>query len=342
MWSYTTPMAKISMCGVRVLAKMQFGSQLYGTATASSDTDIKTVYVPAARDILLQRATQNTRHGRAKAPNERNVATDIDAEDVPVQNFLRLLADGHPTMLDMLFAPAANMLAIPDPVWHEIVTQRERIVTRRAVRFINYCRTQAKRYGIRGSRLWELRMTIEWLEKMIVLHGEHARLGIAGEAMQPWLAARSFAFTEIVTRQSAKGESLLHLRCCDKMMPLTASLRSTRAVFCRQFDLYGERARQAETNEGVDWKAVGHAVRLGEQACEFLTTGFVTFPRPNAADLLAIRQGQVSYHTVATRIEALFDDIQRAAEASSLRDEPDQAFIDELVAHVHREQIIGM
>jgi hypothetical protein len=328
------------MRGARVLAKIQFGSHLYGTATAASDTDIKTVYVPAASDILLQRAGRSTRHGRPKAPNERNVATDTDEENLPVQNFLHLLADGHPTMLDMLFAPAANMLDPPDPVWHEIFTQRERIVTRRAVRYVDYCRTQAKRYGIRGSRLWELRMTIEWLDSMIGLHGEKARLSMAAMALQEWLQrSDTFQFTGIVTQPTPNGGTLDHLRCCDKMAPLTITLLAARQVFVRQFDLYGERARQAETNDGVDWKAVAHAVRLGEQAVEFLTTGFVTFPRPNAADLLAIRQGHEPYQAVAVRIENLFDEIKQAALSSRLRDEPDGDFVDDLVLRLHREQV---
>jgi hypothetical protein len=42
----------------------------------------------------------------------------------------------------------------------------------------------------------------------------------------------------------------------------------------------------AETQEGVDWKALSHAVRVGTQALELLKTGHVTFPLPNAAHVV--------------------------------------------------------
>ena len=41
---------------MRRIVELRAGSHLYGTATAASDTDLKAVYLPAARDILLQRA----------------------------------------------------------------------------------------------------------------------------------------------------------------------------------------------------------------------------------------------------------------------------------------------
>ncbi len=35
------------------IARITFGSRLYGTATDQSDTDFKTVYLPDAKSILL-------------------------------------------------------------------------------------------------------------------------------------------------------------------------------------------------------------------------------------------------------------------------------------------------
>ena len=39
-----------------LIVEMRFGSHLYGTDTATSDLDLKGVYLPSAREILLQRA----------------------------------------------------------------------------------------------------------------------------------------------------------------------------------------------------------------------------------------------------------------------------------------------
>ena len=40
---------------MRTIVELTFGSHLYGTATPDSDLDIKAVYLPEPRDILLQR-----------------------------------------------------------------------------------------------------------------------------------------------------------------------------------------------------------------------------------------------------------------------------------------------
>jgi predicted nucleotidyltransferase len=40
---------------VRTIVRIKFGSHLYGTATLASDIDYKSVFVPSATDILLQR-----------------------------------------------------------------------------------------------------------------------------------------------------------------------------------------------------------------------------------------------------------------------------------------------
>jgi len=40
---------------MKTIVEIKFGSHLYGTATAESDLDIKRIYIPSAKDILLQR-----------------------------------------------------------------------------------------------------------------------------------------------------------------------------------------------------------------------------------------------------------------------------------------------
>ena len=40
---------------------------------------------------------------------------------------------------------------------------------------------------------------------------------------------------------------------------------------------------------------MSHAVRIGWQAVEYLETGEITFPSPNASHLLRIKQGELPY-----------------------------------------------
>jgi predicted nucleotidyltransferase len=47
-----------------LVVEMRFGSHLYGTDTPDSDVDLKGVYLPEARDILLQRIVPSVTLGR--------------------------------------------------------------------------------------------------------------------------------------------------------------------------------------------------------------------------------------------------------------------------------------
>ena len=51
---------------MNLVVKMKFGSHLYGTSTPLSDIDYKAVYIPEARDIILQRIQGTIHTGRSK------------------------------------------------------------------------------------------------------------------------------------------------------------------------------------------------------------------------------------------------------------------------------------
>ena len=127
---------------LQLIVEMRFGSHLYGTATPSSDTDLKAVYLPSADDILLQRVAPTLTESRAKERGERNRPEDVDRETYSLQRYLQLLADGQSVAIDMLFAPDAAMTREPDLLWRQIQAMGPRLVSSRASAFVRYCRQQ--------------------------------------------------------------------------------------------------------------------------------------------------------------------------------------------------------
>ena len=125
-------------------------------------------------------------------------------------------------------------------------------------------------------------------------------------------------------------------------MPFPGTIKGAREVVQRLVDRYGERALQAERNEGVDWKALSHAVRVGREALELLATGRITLPLGDAAEILAIKRGEHPYHAVAAEIERLLSAVETATQTSTLRARPDDAFIDGLVVRTYRAAILTM
>jgi hypothetical protein len=115
----------------------------------------------------------------------------------------------------------------------------------------------------------------------------------------------------------------------------TCTVEYARQVYQFALNQYGHRARLAESANGIDWKATMHAVRIAAEAKELLLTGHITFPRPEASLLLAIRQGQLPYEQVEELIDQGLVDIKDAEEKSSLADKPNHALMDRMVSYAH-------
>jgi hypothetical protein len=319
------------------IVEMRFGAHLYGTETEESDLDLKAVYLPAARDILLQRALPVITETRPKAFGEKNTAADVDFEAFSLQRYMELLAEGQPVAIDMLFAPDAALTVRPDPLWHEIQANADRFLSTRPSVFLRYCRQQANRFGIKGSRVAAARRVLSAMEEA------ESRLGTTAKVMDIGGTLAALAETldhcALIDLPTPNGERLRHLEICDKKVPFTASVKTGREVVQRLVDEYGKRALEAERNQGVDWKALSHAVRVGREALELFETGRIVFPLAGAVHLRQIKGGKIAYREVAAEIESLLERVESAARRSRLPAEPDVAAMEELVARAYRRQV---
>jgi hypothetical protein len=323
-----------------LLVEMQFGSHLYGTATPQSDLDFKAVYLPEARDILLQRVQNTVTHAPDKLDGEKNAPGDVDREIHSLQRYLELLAEGQTMALDMLFAPESAMTSPPSALWLEIQANAPRLVTRRASAFLRYCRQQANKYGIKGSRVSAARQALAVLVDAEAKYGTAAKLAVAETELE---AAIGISEHVTLIHLPTPADTLVrHFEVCGKKMPFTSSIKSAREIAQRLVNEYGQRALQAERNEGIDWKALSHAVRVGREALELLQTGKITFPLPYATEILSIKRGERTYEAVAETIDRLLVDVEEAAVLSSLREEPDFAFMDELVERAYRGKVLSI
>ena len=144
----------------------------------------------------------------------------------------------------------------------------------------------------------------------------------------------------MVTKETTPGKFETYFDCCNRMVGFKNTLKEAAKIYTRIYEEYGHRARLAQTNEGIDWKALSHAVRVANEALELLETHHVTFPLPNAAHVLDIKKGTVPYQAVADEIEGLLVAVEKVSETSTLRDVADQEFIDDLIRRVYGEVVI--
>jgi hypothetical protein len=321
---------------VDLIVEMRVGSHLYGTDTPQSDLDLKAVYLPDWQDILLQRVKPAVVSQRPKAPGEKNVPGDVDREAYSLQYYFQLLAEGQTVALDMLFAPDSVMTMPPTPLWREVQSNAGRLVSRRASAFVRYCRQQANKYGIKGSRVATARKALALLAAAEDRLGTTAKLG---QIEQDLLQFATTDHASLIDLPAPDGRTIRHLEVCGRKMSFTASVKTAREIAQRLVDEYGQRALQAERNEGIDWKALSHAVRVGREAIELFQAGRITFPLKNADHIRRIKTGEIAYEVVAAEIEGLLSEVETAAARSSLPENPDVEFMEALILEAYHGQI---
>ena len=322
------------------VVEMYFGSKIYGTQTPSSDEDFKSVHIPDGRSIVLGRASQVITDNTKRDTTTKNDTSDVDRESYSLQKFMTLAAEGQTVAMDMLFCPD-NMIIFKTQLWEEIQANRHRLITSKVGSFVGYMRTQSAKYGIKGSRVAAVRAIVELFEELLIGFPSHTKVGIFDHMLEDFVAKTDFShIVDIEQNLQGVPKMIKHLEVCDKKVPFTNTIKEAHAVFKRIFDNYGKRALMAEKNEGIDWKAIGHAVRIGRECIELLETGNITFPRPEAEHLLNVRLGRLDYYKVAEEIEELFLAAEAASAKSTLRPNPDRKWIDNFVYEIYTSEII--
>lgn len=312
---------------VRVL----FGSHLYGTNTPTSDTDYKAVHVPDAKEILLQRVRDSVHNFRPKEEGQKNQPGDVDEESYSIQRYLQLLSDGQTVAIDMLFAPDSRLLYKSD-LWDYIRRHKDKLLTKKSIAFVGYCRTQANKYGIKGSRVAAAKKAADYFMREAEWR-PHEKVGFFENELRDLCGDEHTNIVQQVVNKA--GDIGTYFECCNRKVDFNATVKQAHEIFARIYNEYGARARQAQDNEGIDWKALSHAVRVGREAIELLTTKNITFPLPDSKHILEIKQGNLPYQQVAEEIEQILVDVEAASVASDLPENVDKAFIDETVLLEH-------
>ena len=309
-----------------IVVKMIFGAHLYGTATETSDTDYKGIFMPSAHQILTC-SVPRTQIITSGPGHQKNSPTDVDDDLYSLPYFLTLAGEGETVALDMLHAPTSAILQT-SATWQHLVTHRTKFYTKNLNAFVGYARRQAAKYGIKGSRLEAVRKALAFLKRQ----PDTTRLTDVWDDL----------WEDEYCKKLESGEDQMW-EVCGKKLTGRAVCTHYIPMLQRFLDQFGERARQAERNEGVDWKAVSHAFRAGYQALHILKDGGFSYPLPETDFLRQVKQGTLHYQNeVARKLDDLMEELERLSEASTLPVEPDRTWInqflyDTLYDHIQQE-----
>ncbi len=304
---------------MNTIVKMKFGSHLYGTDTLESDQDFKGVFLPSKEEILLGKIPKSinikTKHG-----NDKNTSEDIDTEFYSLHYFIHLACEGETVALDMLHAPK-NMIWCSSVIWDLIVTNKKLFYTKNLKAFIGYARRQSAKYGIKGSRLNDAKRVLNFLENSMKTH--------MGPISILW---NYLPDGEHIFKHPPNENNVRMYEVCGRKIGETSSIRYAYDIVKKFHDAYGERARQAASNFGIDWKAVSHAFRAAYQVKQILTEETITFPLKEALSLKLIKQGKLDYQSiVAPELDTLIEEVEKLSKNSKLPEKVDRDFWDNFI-----------
>lgn len=298
-----------------VIMKCLFGSHLYGLDTPTSDLDYKGIAFQSNKDFILNGPRKHIEYSSTGKNDSKNSYEDIDIEIYTIHGFLKHALDGQTVAMDMLHCPDDKLIETSYH-WNFIRKNRSKFYSKNIDSFISYALGQASKYGIKGSRLNDAKLVLDWIDNKIELYGDckisqvHCSDFPKGEHISVTVDNSPFVIFEV----------------CNRKIQSTVKLSYAKEIVQKFYDNYGERARLAANNDSIDWKAVSHAFRAAYQTKELFLEGTITFPLKDAEFIKKVKYGELSYNDIAPILEDLIDEIKDIKEKCSLPEESDKEF----------------
>jgi len=308
---------------INLICEIKFGSHLYGTSTPTSDEDFKGLFMPTVKEVLLGRIPR-TFHEDGRDDTRRNLPGERDVEYHSLHNFLRLATQGQTMAIDMLFAPSGLVYKTAEFgwIWDRLVAERKRFLSKQMHAFVGYARGQAAKYSLKGDRLNRLREF-----ETILAHA------VASEPLS--------VYWDLLPRDGERTnkQGIRELQISGKWYGENTSTENVWTSVNNSLKRYGARANAAANAEGVDWKALSHAVRVSKELQEIIAFGEIKFPLRDAPLLLAIKRGEHSLAYVQDLLDRDLAFIELNTERSLLPKKVDMQYWDNFLVDVMCEHI---
>jgi len=301
-----------------VIFLTKFGSHLYGTNTPESDVDYKGVFIPTKEQIMLGNIPKQVSFD-SNTSNEKNSKDDIDCQLYSLHYFLELLRKGETCALDMIHS--TEQVIHKTIHWDYIYDRRRFFYAKNMKAFMGYCKKQAAKYGMKGSRINSAQKLLDFLNTK----DDNQRL--------------SSFWNELPVDKNMSyligGSTIRKFIFCGKQLQNTVKVSYAKDMIQSFLDKYGDRARKAAKNEDVDWKAMSHAIRAALQLEEIYTTGDLKFPLKHAEYLKLVKQGKLDFKgSVLPTLEEGIERVEKLAEQSKYPDSVKSNYVNGITFNV--------
>lgn len=285
-----------------------------------SDKDYKGIFIADKKDILMGLNIHSLVKSTGKSYS-KNSKDDIDTELKELRRFVSDALIGQTYSVDMLYAPR-ELWTATSPEWEYIVANRSKFLSKNVSAFIGYCNQQASKYGLKGTRLGAV---LDVLDRLKTFDPD-SKLGD-----NPKFTESDYVKYIIHKHKASTGikdEEMLEV--LGKLYGQTVLVKNVLKSLEIFEQRYGERAKTALSNEGIDFKAISHAYRCCYELQDMALRGEVTFPMTQAKKLIDIKTARVSYpKIIQDELPALMEETMEMVRVSKiLPEKPDTEFWD--------------
>lgn len=302
----------------RTILNVRHGSHAYGTNIETSDLDIKGVCIePMSHQLGFLHTFEQLEQMAAKGHPHDSVIYSL-------KKFAGLAANCNPNIIEVLHVDESDVLFCDD-FGRRLRDHRNAFLSKKAKHtFAGYAHAQLKR--IKTHRAWLLdppkappaRADFKLSDAQQVNKSE---LGAFDAALDQGIEMElPKEVLTLFTREKQFQAAKTHW---DQYQGWVKSRNPARAALEAKF--------------GYDTKHGMHLIRLMRMCREILDEGRVYVKRPDAAYLLGIRAGELTYDELIEEAESLEDECEELYTTSMLQNEPDRVALDALIVELTLE-----
>jgi len=320
---------------MKTIVEMVHGSHLYGLNTEDSDMDYKGIYLPDGDSILLGDYNGEIRSSTG-GEHQKNTKDDVDRVTFSLSKFLKRACDGETIAIDMLHC---DQPISSSSTWDFIRENRSKFYTKNMKAFLGYCKKQAAKYGIKGSRLAAIEQTINYLEKRKGLYLSDGLVVMGLEGLKISNSEHIKILNGFYKGNKWIDKNVLEL--CGSKYDMNCSVDYTLEEVKKKYNAYGDRAKKAKSNNGLDWKALSHALRAAYQLREIYLTGDLKYPLVDSKFLLEVKKGEHDYGSVvAPELERVIEEVEELAMNSNYPEKVNHKFWEDFLLEQHYNAVI--
>lgn len=325
------------------------GSNLYNLDTEDSDLDIKGLFFPSKKSLLIgDRRDNYGQYTTSKEDNKKNNKDDVDIEIWSVHRLFKHLLKGDTNAYDLLFSlKNEDVVIYSDYFMNKIFSKRKKLIGSKSIikGFIGYAYGQVKRYEAKGFNFQTLRYIMRYFKNHY--YKDNDRLGKYVETLIQNLNLE--LLEQYNDEEKRKNQVDRQLKIVEeeneKFLSINEYKKYPFGIRVKQFldaiqgwmGKYGSRVKN--NDKGIDYISISHAFRVLYLAEELAKKGDmnVKFFGEKRKLLLKIKRGGVDWKKY---IDILDKEVDRVGDlirnSNKLRSKPKKEVMDNLLLKYYR------